>query len=119
MIEPTDCTAREASDEVQRQRDAMAARIAAVLLERKRVGAERRRLAAEYQQVNGERVLARYYKLREGCFATPGREQHSDADFMEHIGQQMKRRDDCPISSDAAFALLENPGDDAPATANG
>jgi hypothetical protein len=52
-----------AAKEVQ-ERDSLASRIAAVLSERKKIGAERRTREHEYQIRNGERALGRYYKVR-------------------------------------------------------
>jgi hypothetical protein len=49
----------------QEQCDALAARIAAVLRDRKKFGEERRRRRLEYERLNGERALARHYKLRD------------------------------------------------------
>ena len=49
------------------QCDALAARIAAVLRERKQLGDERRRRQQEYERKNGERALARYYNLSNDC----------------------------------------------------
>jgi hypothetical protein len=48
----------------QEQCDALAARIAAVLGERKKIGDERRRQELEYRRRNSDRAMARYYKLR-------------------------------------------------------
>ena len=117
MIEKTDFVARESSAVVRRQQDAIAERIAAVLQERKRIGAERRERAAEYQRLNGARALARYYKLREGDSAA-----HRDkerAEFREHRDQRMKPINAAYkkiVSSNAAFALLDISGDDEPPT---
>lgn len=69
IIEEIDFVAREPSAVVRRQQDAIAKRIAAVLQGRKGVGAERREQYSEYQRLNGERALARYYRLREGYAA--------------------------------------------------
>jgi len=55
--EPTSVMTKE-------QCDALAERIAAVLRERKELGAERRRRQLEYERKKGERALARYYNLR-------------------------------------------------------
>ncbi len=46
------------------ERDALAERIAAVLLERQKIGAERRMQEQAYQRRNAESALARHYRLR-------------------------------------------------------
>ena len=58
----------------QTQCDALAHRIAAVLIKRKEVRAERRRQQLEYERRNSERALARYRRLatRRSAFATQG-----------------------------------------------
>jgi hypothetical protein len=112
MIEKTDFVARESSAVVRRQHDAIAERIAAVLEERKNVGAERRERAAEYQLLNGERALARYYKLR-GAYSEAHRDkqQRLGTEFRQHRDQRMKPIDAAYkkiISSNAAFVLPGN-----------
>jgi hypothetical protein len=116
MIEKIDFVARESSGVVRRQQDAIAKRIAAVLQERKKVGAERRERDSEYQRLNGERALARYYKLREGYPAAHCDKEQSE--LRQHRNQRMKPIDSAHnkiISSDAAFARLDIAGDDKPA----
>jgi hypothetical protein len=56
------------------QCDDLAARIAAVLIERKKVRAKRRRKELEYQRRNSERALARYRRLttHRSAFAVQG-----------------------------------------------
>jgi hypothetical protein len=44
-------------------RNVLAERIAAVLRQRHKIGAERRAHECEYQRLNNERALARYYRL--------------------------------------------------------
>jgi len=44
-------------------RNLLAARIAAVLRQRQKIGAERRAHEREYQRLNNDRALARYYRL--------------------------------------------------------
>ena len=56
--EPTSVMTKE-------QCDALADRIAAVLRERKELGAERRRRRLEFERKNGERALARQCKIWE------------------------------------------------------
>ena len=46
------------------ERDALAERIAAVLLERQKIGTERRIQEQAYQRRNAESALARHYRLR-------------------------------------------------------
>jgi hypothetical protein len=46
------------------ERDALAERIVAGLLERQKVGAERQIQEREYQRRNSDRALARHYRLR-------------------------------------------------------
>ena len=46
------------------ERDALAERIAAVLLERQKIGDERRMREQAYQRRNAESALARHYRLR-------------------------------------------------------
>jgi hypothetical protein len=71
----------------------------------------------EYQRLSGARALARYYKLPEGHSAV-----HRDkelAEFRQHRDQRMKPIDSAYeniIPSNAAFALLDIPGDNEPAT---
>ena len=48
-------------------RNVLAERIAAVLRQRQKIGAERRTHKSEYQRLNHDRALARYYRL--GCEA--------------------------------------------------
>jgi len=113
MIGKTDFVAGESSAVVRQQQDVIAERIAAVLQERKRVGAERRERAAEYQRLNGARALARYYKLREGDSAA--HRDKEQAELREHRDQGMKPIDAAYkkiVSSNAAFALLDISGDD-------
>ena len=47
-----------------RERDALAERIAVVLLERQKIGDEGRRQEQAYQRRNAESALARHYRLR-------------------------------------------------------
>jgi hypothetical protein len=53
---------RELAKELQ-ARNVLAERIAAVLVQRKKIGAERRAHKREYQHLNNDRALARYYRL--------------------------------------------------------
>ena len=46
------------------EEDPVAERIAAVLLERKQIGDQRRTQQQAYQRLNGERALARHYRRR-------------------------------------------------------
>jgi hypothetical protein len=46
------------------EEDPVAERIAAVLLERKKIGDQRRTQQQAYQRLNGERALARHYRRR-------------------------------------------------------
>jgi hypothetical protein len=76
----------------KQQRDALAERIDAVLRERKKIGDDRRRRQDAYQRQNGERALARHYKLR-GVFR-----QRSDRRVEE-----IDRVYDTMMSSNAAL----------------
>jgi hypothetical protein len=60
---------RQLAKELQ-ARNVLAERIAAVLRQRhQEVGAERRTHEFEYQRLNNDRALARYYRLRGGAVA--------------------------------------------------
>jgi hypothetical protein len=48
-------------------RNVLAERIAAVLRQRHKIGAERRAHECEYQRLNNDRALARYYRLSGGA----------------------------------------------------
>ena len=48
-------------------RNVLAERIAAVLRQRQKIGAERRAHECEYQRLNNDRALARYYRLSGGA----------------------------------------------------
>jgi hypothetical protein len=52
-------------------RDALAERIATVLRQRQKVGTERRTHKSEYQRLNHDRALARYYRLGGEAVAQP------------------------------------------------
>ena len=60
------------------ERDALAERIAAVLLERQKIGDERRIQEQAYQRRNAESAFARHYRLaRPIGWATGGRQDRS------------------------------------------
>jgi hypothetical protein len=92
-------TGNEPSHVLTRQQcDALAERIAAALLERKKVGDERRRQERKYGLLNNDRALARYYRLR--------------AEFPERTNRRVKEIDriyDVIMSSNAAALLRESP----------
>jgi FlaA1/EpsC-like NDP-sugar epimerase len=50
-------------------RNVLAERIATVLRQRQKIGAERRTHECEYQRLNNDRALARYYRLSGGVVA--------------------------------------------------
>ncbi len=50
-------------------RNVLAERIAAVLRQRQKIGAERRTHEREYQRLNNDRALARHYRLRDAGVA--------------------------------------------------
>ena len=57
---------RQLAKELQ-ARNVLAERIAAVLRQRQKIGAERHAHECEYQRLNNERALARYYRLSGGA----------------------------------------------------
>ena len=61
---------RQLAKELQ-ARNILAERIATVLRERQKIGAERRTHEREHQRLNNDRALARYYRLSGGVFAQP------------------------------------------------
>ena len=63
---------RQIAKELQ-ARNVLAERIAAVLRQRKKIGAERRTHEREYQRLNNDRARARHYRL-----SGPGVEQQVD-----------------------------------------
>jgi hypothetical protein len=88
-------TGNEPSHVLTRQQcDALAERIAAALLERKKVGDERRRQERKYGLLNNDRALARYYRLR--------------AEYPERTNRRVKEID-VIMSSNAAALLRESP----------
>ena len=59
---------RQLAKELQ-ARNVLAERIATVLRQRQKIGAERRTLEREHQRLNNDRALARYYRLGGGVVA--------------------------------------------------
>jgi hypothetical protein len=61
---------RQLAKELQ-PRNVLAERIATVLRQRQKIGAERRTHEREHQRLNNDRALARYYRLSGGVVAQP------------------------------------------------
>jgi hypothetical protein len=71
---------RQLAKELQ-ARKILAERIATVLRQRQKIGAERRTLEREHQSLNNDRALARYYRLGGGVVAKQvgGETGHSES----------------------------------------
>jgi len=71
---------RQLAKELQ-ARNVLAERIAAVLCQRQKIGAERRAHECEYQRLNNDRALARYYRLSGGAVAqqVDGKTGHAES----------------------------------------
>jgi hypothetical protein len=71
---------RQLAKELQ-ARNVLAERIATVLRQRQKIGAERRTHEREYQRLNSDRALARYYRLSGGVVAqqVDGETGHSES----------------------------------------
>jgi hypothetical protein len=71
---------RQLAKDVQ-ARNVLAERIATVLRQRQKIGAERRTHECEYQRLNNDRALARYYRLSGGAVAQQmdGETGHSES----------------------------------------
>ena len=74
---------RQLTEELQ-VRNVLADRIAAVFRQRQKIGAERRTRECEYQRLNNDRALARYFRLRGGAVA-------KDADGIKELPKSAPR----------------------------
>jgi hypothetical protein len=77
---------RQLTKELQ-ARNILAERIATVLRQRQKIGAERRTHECEYQRLNNDRALARYYRLGGGVVA---QQMHGIAGHSESVPQAVR-----------------------------